>query len=63
LNFLLKDLVPLAQIVPTLTPLLEDYKKNRSAGESFGDYCQRMGAEKLQGLLAPAEANRPAGHA
>jgi sulfite reductase (ferredoxin) len=63
LNFLLKDLVPLAQIVPTLTPLLEDYKKNRSAGESFGDYCQRMGAEKLQSLLAPADANRLAGHA
>ena len=41
LNFVLKDLVPIDQIVPTLTPLLEDYKKNRTAGEGFGDFCQR----------------------
>ncbi len=45
LNFLLKDLVPLAQIVPTLRPLLEDYKSNRRAGEGFGDYCQRLGPD------------------
>lgn len=47
LAFQLKDLVPIEQIVPTLTPLLEDYKKNRTPGEGFGDYCQRVGAEKL----------------
>lgn len=47
LAFQLKDLVPIEQIVPTLTPLLEDYKKNRTSGEGFGDYCQRVGAEKL----------------
>lgn len=51
LNFVLKDLVPLDQIVPTLTPLLEDFKKNRTAGESFGDYCHRSGVDKLRALL------------
>ena len=35
------------QIVPTLVPLLEDYKKNRAAGEGFGDYCQRLGKDKI----------------
>ncbi len=51
LNFLLKDLVPLAQIVPTLGLLLEDFKKQRQTGESFGDYCQRLGQEKVQALV------------
>src|SRR5262249_17326509 len=48
LNFLLRDLVPQAQIVPLLVPLLEDYRCRRRPGEPFGDYCQRLGAEALQ---------------
>jgi sulfite reductase (ferredoxin) len=51
LNFLLKDLVPRAEIVPTLVPLLEHFKEERRPGESFGDYCQRLGAAKLQAWL------------
>jgi sulfite reductase (ferredoxin) len=51
LSFLLKDLVPFDQIVATLTPLLESYKKNRQPGEGFGDFCQRLGAEQIQALL------------
>jgi sulfite reductase (ferredoxin) len=47
LNFVLKDLVPRAEIVPTLTPLLERWQRERQAGEGFGDYCQRLGAERL----------------
>jgi sulfite reductase (ferredoxin) len=43
LNFLLKDLVPLEAIVPTLRPLLEDFRQWRWAGETFGDFCQRLG--------------------
>src|SRR2546422_6639862 len=50
LNFMLKDLVPRDQIVPTLLPLLEKFKTERRPEESFGDYCQRQGAEKLQSL-------------
>ena len=32
-------------------PLLEDFKQERQPGEGFGDFCQRLGAEKLQALL------------
>ena len=54
LNFPLRDLVPLADIVPTLVPLLEHFKNERGPGESFGDYCHRLGVEKLQTLLPAA---------
>ena len=50
LNFVFKDLVPLQDIVSTLLPLLEDYKKNRQESEGFGDYCHRLGQEKLSAL-------------
>jgi sulfite reductase (ferredoxin) len=50
LNFELKDLVPMARIVPTLRPLLEDFKRNRQNGEGFGDYCQRVGQQKAREL-------------
>lgn len=51
LNYVLKDLVPLADIVKTLMPVLIDYKQNRQDKEAFGDYCHRIGAEKAQALL------------
>jgi sulfite reductase (ferredoxin) len=56
LNFQLKDLIPRADVVPTLLPILERFRAERQNGESFGDYCLRQGAEKLQSLLpAPGE--------
>jgi sulfite reductase (ferredoxin) len=51
LNFVLRDLVPQADIVPTLTPLLERFRAERLPGETFGDYCQRQGQERLQALV------------
>jgi sulfite reductase (ferredoxin) len=58
LNFLLRDLVPLGEIVPLLSLLLEHFRNDRRAGECFGDFCQRLGAEKLQSLLPePASKN------
>jgi sulfite reductase (ferredoxin) len=51
LNFPLKDLVPLADIVPTLRPVLEDFKRFRDGDEAFGDYCQRRGAAHVQSLV------------
>ena len=48
LSFLLKDLVPLGEITATLRPLLTAYKSNRKAGEPFGDFCQRLGAESAR---------------
>jgi sulfite reductase (ferredoxin) len=54
LNFLLKDLVPRAEIVPTLLLLFRQFRRERQYGEGFGDYCQRMGAERLLALLRQA---------
>jgi sulfite reductase (ferredoxin) len=51
LNFQLKDLVPQAEIVPTLRRVLEDFKRHRGGDEPFGDYCHRMGAPYVQSLV------------
>jgi sulfite reductase (ferredoxin) len=51
LNFVIKDLVPLAEIVPTLRTVLEHFSKHRAAAEGFGDYCHRLGADSVQALL------------
>jgi sulfite reductase (ferredoxin) len=59
LNFQLKDLVHRDDIVPTIVPLLEHFKKERKTGESFGDYCHRLGAEKLQVLLPQTAKEKP----
>jgi sulfite reductase (ferredoxin) len=53
LNFQLKDLVHRDEIVPTLSPILEQFKEDRIPGECFGDFCQRMGLTKLQTMLLP----------
>jgi sulfite reductase (ferredoxin) len=55
LNFMLKDLVPYAEIMPTLLPLLEHFKNERRHEESFGDYCHRLGVEHLRQYLPPSE--------
>jgi len=51
LNFVLQDLVPRGQIVPTLRKLLDKYKIDRTSNESFGDWCTRQGVEALCGTL------------
>jgi sulfite reductase (ferredoxin) len=51
LNFELKDLVPRRHIVPMLRPLLVRFKEGRQAGETFGDFCQRLGPEAAQAVL------------
>jgi sulfite reductase beta subunit-like hemoprotein len=30
---------------------LERYREQRRPGEAFGDYCQRVGAETLRGIV------------
>lgn len=47
LNFIYKDLVPAAEIVPTLVPLFVYFRQDRLADESFGDFCHRKGKEDL----------------
>jgi sulfite reductase (ferredoxin) len=59
LNFLLKDLVPFAALLPTLRPLLEHFKVQRRPAEGFGDYCHRVGVDQLRSWL-PATLEAPA---
>ncbi len=47
LNFIYKDLVPSAEVIPTLVPLFVYFKTARAGGETFGDFCHRKGAEDL----------------
>jgi sulfite reductase (ferredoxin) len=56
LNFMLKDLVHKDDIVPTLVPLLAHFKVEHQSGETFGDYCQRLGVDALLALLSSRAA-------
>ena len=58
LNFVLRDLVPLSDVVPLLVKLFEGFPRNRQGAESFGDYCHRLGAERLNSLLPEVSQGR-----
>ncbi|HVT26895.1 MAG TPA: NADPH-dependent assimilatory sulfite reductase hemoprotein subunit [Lacipirellulaceae bacterium] len=47
LNFIYEDLVPTDQVVPTLVPALRYFKEARQNGETFGDFCHRVGKDEL----------------
>jgi sulfite reductase (ferredoxin) len=49
LNFIYKDLVPTDQVVPTLIAVFSEFKSSRQNGETFGEFCHRIGKD---GLLA-----------
>jgi len=51
LNFMLKDLVLKSDIVPMFRPLFVDFKGRKEQGETFGDYCNRLGKDYLLTLL------------
>ncbi|MEX0703932.1 MAG: NADPH-dependent assimilatory sulfite reductase hemoprotein subunit [Planctomycetales bacterium] len=53
LAFLYKDLVPFDEIVPALAPVFARFKAERQNGESFGDFCHRVGKEALEASPAP----------
>jgi sulfite reductase (ferredoxin) len=50
LNRQFADLVPTAEITATLRPVLAAFRDQRVPGERFGDYCDRVGSERLQQL-------------
>lgn len=56
LSFTFQDLVPREQIVPLLKKVLGRFKSDRANGESFGDYCTRMGSEKLAAMAGVTPA-------
>ena len=49
LNAEFKDYVPFDQVVPELVPILARYKADRLEGETFGDFCHRVGVGALAG--------------
>jgi len=51
LNFELQDLVPKDQIIPKLKTVFGKYRDERSPGETFGDFCARVGADTLRSLV------------
>jgi sulfite reductase (ferredoxin) len=55
------DKVAFADIPDTLEPLFADFARHRNFGEAFGDFCHRVGAERLQRLVQ--ENVRPLPHA
>ena len=56
LNFVYKDLVPAAEIVPALVPLMVYFPQARSVDESFGDFCHRKGKDDLTAWAEQYEA-------
>jgi sulfite reductase (ferredoxin) len=52
LCFEYQDMVPFEEIVPVLSPVLGLYKTERHSGESFGDYCARIGQGPLTEKVA-----------
>jgi sulfite reductase (ferredoxin) len=39
--------VPLADLAARIRPLLELWREKRQPGETFGDFCHRLGVEEL----------------
>ncbi|BDG70542.1 sulfite reductase subunit beta [Roseomonas fluvialis] len=52
LSFQLADKVPQAAIAATLEPVVAAWARDRQAGEGFGDFCTRIGADAARALLA-----------
>jgi hypothetical protein len=48
LNTNYKDLVHLGDLVREVTALFDHFKHERLNGETFGDFCQRIGVEGLR---------------
>jgi len=55
LAFIFKDMVPKDDIVPSLVPVFERFAQERQNGESFGDFCHRLGKQ----TLAPTAQEEP----
>jgi sulfite reductase (ferredoxin) len=51
LNAEVQDSVPIEQIVPKLARIFAAFKTERANGELFGDFCARVGLERLKALV------------
>ena len=53
LNTEFKDYVPYDQVVAELVPVFGRFKAERNGGESFGDFCDRIGVTELARSASP----------
>ncbi len=51
LNAMVQDSVPIEQIVPKLAKVFSVFKAERTSGELFGSYCDRIGLDRIKQLL------------
>jgi sulfite reductase (ferredoxin) len=51
LNAELQDSVPVEQIVPKLKTIFTAFRDERAGDELFGDYCERIGLDRLKALV------------
>ncbi len=58
LNFELRDLTPREEIVPLLRPLLTRFRDERTPGETFGDFCHRIGPDAARATVGAMKALR-----
>ncbi|MDR3636225.1 MAG: NADPH-dependent assimilatory sulfite reductase hemoprotein subunit [Isosphaeraceae bacterium] len=56
LNVEYKDYVPFDRVVAELVPVFTRFKAERRPGETFGDFCDRVGVEAMAGDPAPSPA-------
>ncbi|MEW4454024.1 NADPH-dependent assimilatory sulfite reductase hemoprotein subunit [Bremerella sp. JC817] len=47
LSYIYKDMVPADEVVPELVKVMTVFKEQRQEGETLGDFCDRVGQEKL----------------
>lgn len=52
LNYIFRDLVPEADVVPTLVSVFTAYKEHRQGSETLGDFCSRVGKDQLEKLCS-----------
>jgi sulfite reductase (ferredoxin) len=57
MNFVYQDLVPTEEVVPTLAAVFRLFKDARQNGESFGDFCHRMGKDELLAKCSSSNSN------
>jgi len=50
MNWLYKTSVRRAELAAEISPLLCAWKRDRTAAETFGDYCTRVGRDRLLAL-------------
>ena len=55
LNTIFQDYVPFDEVVPTLAPVFARFRDERADGETFGDFCGRVGIAALGGAVEVAE--------